>query len=269
VNHSTAWSRFRVVLVRPTLAANIGSVARIMRNFGAADLFLVAPHADPVCDEAKKLSTHGESVLHKSRSVGSFGEAVGDCVLVVGTSARLGGLFRHQNLRTPNEAMPEVMAALASGQVAFVFGPEATGLTNEEVSRCHFLLTIPAEESYPVLNIAQAVAICLYELYQAWNQHSEPAQVQDIAPLAEQERLFEHLEHALQAIHFLWDERSAAQMHAIRHLLGRAKLSPMEAKILLGVARQIRWYVQNYPPTNYQPPPWIDDANTEDESHRD
>src|SRR5262249_49989732 len=150
--------RARVVLVRPSLAPNIGAVARVMRNFGLTDLYLVQPHADPLCDDAKKLSTHGEGVLHTARSVTTLGDAVGECVLTVATSARLGGLFRQQNVTTPAKLMPRLVEAMASGPVALVFGPEATGLTSEEVSRCHFLLTIPADEAYPVLNIAQAAA---------------------------------------------------------------------------------------------------------------
>src|SRR5262249_15482245 len=137
-----------------------------------------------------------------------------------------------------------------SGPVALVFGPEATGLTSEEVSRCHFLLTIPADEAYPVLNIAQAAAICLYELFQA-KQMGGTAPRQELATVEEQERLFESLQQALTEIHFLWDERAPAQMHAIRHLLGRAQLSPMEAKLLMGVARQLRWYVERHPPSGH------------------
>ena len=246
-------ARARIVLVRPSLAANIGSVARVMRNFGLTDLRLVAPHADPLCEEAKKLSTHGEAILHSARTARDFGEAVGDCVLIAGTSARLGGLFRQQNLQPIASAMPEIIAAMASGPIALVFGPEATGLSNEEVCRCHYLLTIPADVSYPVLNLAQAVAVCLYELYQARYEHAQSLPSAEIAPLADQERMFEQLEDALQAIHFLWDERAPAQMHAIRHLVGRAKPSPMEVKILQGLARQIRWYVEHHPPTVDQP----------------
>jgi tRNA/rRNA methyltransferase len=258
------------VLVRPSLAANIGAAARVMRNFGVKDLYLVSPHADPLGEEAKKLSTHGESLLHSARSVDELGAAIADCVMAVATSARLGGLFRHQNLGTPVAIMPKAVDALADGPVALVFGPEATGLTNDEVSRCHYLLTIPADEGYPVLNLAQAVAVCLYEFYQTSARGSEHATAkEEVAPMADQERLFVQLEEGLRDIHFLWDERAPTQMHAIRHLLGRAKLSPMEVRVLMGMARQLRWYVRHHPPASdaATAPPFDPEARGDDPNH--
>src|SRR5258708_2646014 len=96
----------RVVLVRPEVAANVGSVARVMRNFGLRELVLVAPKADPTDREARRLSTHGEAILDAARVVPDFATAVADCVLVVGTSARTGGLFRQQTVGRPDEILP-------------------------------------------------------------------------------------------------------------------------------------------------------------------
>jgi tRNA/rRNA methyltransferase len=151
----------RVVLVRPQFAGNIGSTARVMRNMGLTDLVLVAPEADPQERLSQQLSTHGQAILDRARIVGQFEEAVADCVLVVGTSARTGGLFRRQSVGTPDEIMPRLMPTLGQGTTALVFGPERTGLSNEEVTRCHFLITLPADPSYPALNLAQAVGITL------------------------------------------------------------------------------------------------------------
>src|SRR5207248_9923997 len=97
------------------------------------ELVLVAPHADPADRAARRLSTHGESILAAARSVPDFGAAVADCVLVAGTSARTGGLFREQTVGRPDEVLPRLAAALGAGPVALVFGPEPSGLTNEEV----------------------------------------------------------------------------------------------------------------------------------------
>src|SRR5262249_6548618 len=157
----------RVVLVRPQIAANIGAVARAMRNFGLSDLVLMEPTADPTDREARRLATHGETILDSARRVTEFGKAVGDCVFVAATSARTGGLFRAQTVGWPGEIMPALIDAAGQGTVALVFGTEASGLTNEEVSRCHHLIHIPADEDYPALNLAQSVVICLYELRRA------------------------------------------------------------------------------------------------------
>src|SRR5947207_15678885 len=93
----------RIVLVRPQIPGNLGATARVMRNFGLTDLVLVAPHADPDDRNARQLSTHGESILDQARSVADLGNAVADCVLVAGTSARIGGLFRDQSVGLPEE----------------------------------------------------------------------------------------------------------------------------------------------------------------------
>ena len=99
----------RVVLIRPHIAANLGAVARVMRNMGLADLVLVAPECDPLDPRARQLSTHGEAILHQARVVADFGSAVADCILVAGTSARTGGLFRRQSLGTPDDIMPALV----------------------------------------------------------------------------------------------------------------------------------------------------------------
>lgn len=244
--------RCKVVLVRPRIAANLGAAARAMHNFGLRRMVLVQPHAEPLDPEALPLSTQAEFILHEAESVATLEAAVADCGLVLGTSARLGGLFRKQNVVTPREIMPQAVAALANGPVALVFGPEATGLVNEEITRCHFLVTIPAAAEYPVMNLAQAVAVCVYELFQAWQDdtHATSLEPRQVAPHAMQELVFHRLEAALREIHYLWDERAPALMHGLRHLLGRAQMSPMEAELLLGMARQMVWHVRHAPPVS-------------------
>src|SRR5262249_26384376 len=147
----------RVVLVRPRIAANLGATARAMRNFGLNQLVLVAPEADPADRRARRLSTHGEAILEQAGIAQDFDTAVADCGLVVGTSARTGGLFRRQSMGGPDEILPHLADALDSGPAALVFGPEPSGLTNEEVSRCNFLIHLPTDPTYPALNLAQAV----------------------------------------------------------------------------------------------------------------
>jgi tRNA/rRNA methyltransferase len=240
-------SRCRVVLVRPQFAGNVGAVARVMRNMGLSDLVLVEPLADTNDRQARQLSTHGEDILDNARTVADFGEAVADCVVVAATSARKGGLFRRQSVGLPDEIAPLLVEALPAGPVALVFGPERTGLTDAEVSRCHHLLHIPADPTYPALNLAQAATVCLYELRRAWlrRQESGLSSAEPPAPFAELERAFESLRIALEEIHFLYDDKADALMHGLRHLLGRSRPTAMEVGLLLGLARQIRWYVRH------------------------
>jgi tRNA/rRNA methyltransferase len=238
----------RVVLVRPEVAANLGATARVMRNMGLTDLVLVAPVADPTDRNARQLSTHGEAILDRCRIVLDLSDAIADCVFVAATSARLGGLFRRQSLGTPQQIVPRLVDFLEAGPIALVFGPEPSGLTNAEVSRCHFLIHIPTDPAYPALNLAQAVAICLYELRQGWLRRTEPPAERDApATFAQQERMFEHLRAALQEVHFIYGDKGDALMHALRHLIGRAGPTPMEVEMLFGLARQLRWFAAHQP----------------------
>ncbi len=220
-----------------------------MANMGLADLVLVDPVADPKDPKALAMSTHGEAVLRAARKVADFSDAVADCAIVVATSARSGGVFRRQTVAEPADVMAKVVPVLRSGgRAALVFGPEPTGLASELTSRCHFLIHIPTVEDNASLNVAQAVAICLYELRQTWRaSENTPTEAEGtFAPFADQERCFHHLEEAFREIGFLFGERADALMHAVRHLLGRANMTPMEVKILLGLARQIRWFADQH-----------------------
>jgi tRNA/rRNA methyltransferase len=232
----------RVVLLRPQVAGNLGATARVMRNMGLSDLVLVAPEADPRDPNARQLSTHGEDILNRCRIVADLSDAVADCVMVAATSARLGGLFRRQTLGMPEEILPRLLVAISRGPVALVFGPEPSGLSNAEISRCHYLIHIPTDPAYPALNLAQAVAICLYELRRLWLHATPPIQSPEpIAPFVEQERMFEKLQEGLEQIHFLYGDKADSLMHALRHLIARAGPTAMEVDVLFGLARQLRW----------------------------
>lgn len=239
----------RVVLVQPAIAGNIGATARIMRNMGLHELVLVAPQASLEDRQAWQMATHGEDILRSARVTPSLADAVADCTLVLGTSARHGGLVRRQSVVTPAEIMPRLAAELRAGQrVAIVFGTEAHGLTDEDVTRCHFLVNIPTDDGYPALNLAQAVAICLYELRKARDADGpgRPSyNDQPLVPFAVQDMMFTQLERALRAIHFLYGPKADSLMHALRHMLGRARLTQMEVDVLLGLARQVQWFANH------------------------
>ena len=242
----------RVVLVRTHYPGNLGATARVMHNFGLRDLVLVDPQADIHDRNARQMSTHGEQILDTALIVPDLAAALADCVLVVGTSGPTGGMFRRQPLGQPHEILAHALAPLRGDQpVALVFGPEPTGLSNDDVTRCHHLIHVPTADDYTSLNLAQAVAVCLYELRKQWlaavGQENAPEEW--LATFAEQEHMFVQLRTALEEIHFLYGPKADALMHAVRHLLGKARLSPMEVNVLLGLSRQIRWYVAQHPRT--------------------
>jgi tRNA/rRNA methyltransferase len=235
----------RVVLVETLYPGNLGATVRVMRNFGLEDLVLVAPVANPADRRARRMSTRGEAILESARVVSDLSEAVADCALVAGTSARCGGLFRKQPVGPPRAILPYLVEVLQAGHpAALVFGTEPSGLANDIITRCHHVIRIPTDPAYPSLNLAQAVAICLHELHEAWLAQQPAPSLQDSpATFEAQEQLYRQLRDALEKIHFLYGDKADALMHGIRHLLGKARLSEMEVKLLLGLARQIRWYV--------------------------
>jgi tRNA/rRNA methyltransferase len=157
-------------------------------------------------------------------------------------------MFRRQPIGSPAQIMPHAVDSLREDRpTALLFGPEPTGLSNEIIARCHHVIQIPTAAEYASLNLAQAVAVCIYELHEAWltaaGKDSSPP---ELAAVEMQERMFDHLRTALEYIHFLYGDKADSLMHALRHLLGKARLTEMEVKVLLGLARQIRWFAAHH-----------------------
>jgi tRNA/rRNA methyltransferase len=245
-----ALTNCRIVLVRPHYAGNLGSTARVMRNFGLSDLVLVAPYASPNDLEARRLATHGLGILDSARIVPELSDAVADCVFTLATSALTAGVHRRGIIAAPSQAMPNLVATAERGRVALVFGPEPHGLSNAEIAHSHGMIHIPVAPDFPALNLAQAVTICCYDYRQAWSaaenrERNSPEAGPAIAPHADQERMFEHLREAFTAIGFLFNERSDTLMHGMRQLIGRALPSPQEVRMLHGLARQLLWAARN------------------------
>jgi tRNA/rRNA methyltransferase len=190
----------RVILVRPKSSGNVGSVARAMKNFGVGELVVVAPRRFRRFS-AEAMAVHGRDVL----------DAIAE----------------------------EIRAVAAKNRVALVFGPEDTGLANEELALCHELVTIPTDPEYASLNLAQAVLLCLYEIHVA----ARPARAEPALATAERlELLFGKLREALLAIGFLPEENPEHILFALRRTFGRARLDEREVRIWLGIARQIEWF---------------------------
>jgi TrmH family RNA methyltransferase len=235
----SALDRIRVVLVRPKNPGNVGAVARAMKNMGLVDLVLVAPRAFRR-SRAEVLAIHARDVLERARVVASLAEAVADCGRVFGTTCRPGAYRRRA--ANPREAAVEILEAACGNPVALVFGPEDTGLSNEDLRLCDALVRIPSHADYPSLNVAQAAVVCFYEIFVARHRPlPEPVQ---LATSAEVERLLERWKQALLAIGFLHEANPDRILFSLRRLLGRALLEKRDAAILLGIASQILWFAQ-------------------------
>jgi len=223
----------RIVLVRPKEPANIGSVARSMKNFGLMELVLVSPQR-PVSARAYALASHADDVLKQARTVSTVIEAVADCAVVFATTA----LTRAtpQRCYTPREAA----CHLPPQGAAVLFGPEDHGLSNDDLSYCQGIVTIPTAE-YASLNLAQAVTIIAYEWFLG---HADAPSVTPAAPLAKRQALegmYEHLRDTLYLIGYTDEKREKGAMRFFRRVFDAAGLSHDEVQTLRGLWRQVLW----------------------------
>lgn len=232
------FDRIRVVLVNTTHPGNIGAAARALKNMGLARLYLVAPKEYPA-DRAMWRAANALDVLSAAVVVDTLEEAVGDCGLVVGTSAR--GRRIPWPMLNPRECGERLWRESAEHDVAIVFGREDRGLTNEELHQCNFHVHIPANPDYSSLNLGAAVQVLTYEIRMAsladTAGRTPPLTEWDVPPAkaADLEMYFRHLEEALVDIGFHDPDNPRQTMARLRRLYGRIRLDEMELSILRGV----------------------------------
>lgn len=223
----------RIVLVKPSHPGNIGAVARSMKNMGITSLALVEPKQFPHY-EATERASGAADVLEHAMVVGSVQDAIQDCHFVLATSSRERSLHWPQVFA--NEAAMQSLAQAQSGQVAILFGAERTGLLNEELQLAHKHVIISANPIYPSLNLAQAVQIVCYEIYQ-----QSQTQIEKVGSLPaskdEFEGVIEHFEQVLEALK-IWDPKHPKKlMPKIRRMLTKANLEPEEVNLLRGLLK--------------------------------
>ena len=231
-------SRLRVVLVNTSHPGNIGAVARAMKNMGLQQLTLVQPAAAFPSAEATARASGADDVLATARVVPSLTEAIGDCALVVGASARLRTIS--WPTLDPRACAERMMDVAATDQVALVMGRERTGLTNAELEHCHYLVHIPANPDYSSLNVAAATQVLVYELRMAAlaRAHALDTRWRSDHPFAtteELEGLYAHFETALTRLRFLDPDNPRQLMRRLRRLFNRSQLDRMEVNILRGI----------------------------------
>ncbi|HEV2112280.1 MAG TPA: tRNA (cytosine(32)/uridine(32)-2'-O)-methyltransferase TrmJ [Gammaproteobacteria bacterium] len=223
----------RIVLVETSHPGNIGAAARAMKTMCLEQLVLVNPAEFPHPDAAARASG-ALDLLQRARVAATLDEALMGCVLVAGTSARRRGIGPPE--LAPRECAARLATAARQQDVALVFGRERTGLTNEELGRCHLLVSIPANPDYASLNLASAVQVLGYELMLA--QVAAPAAAEAGTPLAtaeEMERFYGHLEAAALETGFLDPANPKHLMRRLRRLFNRAQPDQNEINILRGL----------------------------------
>lgn len=209
-----------------------------MANMGLSRLVVAGPRGYDWM-EARKMAMWAVDILEQRQEVPTLADAVADCGLVLGATARM-GLYR-QHAKTPREWAPEIVAAAASTNVALVFGAEDNGLSNDELELCSRLIRIPSSEHYPSLNLSHAVMVCAYELFMTFGVFNLPLEKSPEATGQLKERLFTLWEQALLDIGFMKEEKARHMMLGIRRIFGRGRLTEDDVRILMGIARQTQW----------------------------
>lgn len=236
----------RIVLVETTHPGNIGSVARAMKNMGLSQLVLLNPRC-AIDSEANALASGASDILYNARTVGSFQEAVADCGLVIGTSARNRTLAWPE--MTPRTCAEQAIKEVVDYPVSIIFGREKNGLTNEELQLCHYHLMIPANPEHPSLNLAQAVQIITYEVRQAALSTSVGVSDSASYPLSESlEQFYLHLESTFQMTGFIGKSHPGQVMQKLRLLFTRARPTVHELNILRGMLASIQKFVSKNNP---------------------
>lgn len=232
-----------LILVRPKYPENIGASARIACNFGIEQLTVVAEKA-PDQERMLKMATHKAAhLIHDLRLLDNTRAAAEPYHFIVGTTARQG---KHRVLeKAPHAVMNELAQIAAGHRVALMFGPENSGLTNEDLDFCQFTSTIPTAD-FSSLNLAQAVAIHCYELSMAINRlEQEPVNIDGESLYANSydlEGMYEHIEDALTRITFIRHTNKTYWMRNIRQFLSRTKIKKKEASLIRGVCRKFLWH---------------------------
>jgi tRNA/rRNA methyltransferase len=255
-------SNIRIVLVETAGARNLGSVARVMKNFGLTQLWLVNPKCDRLGDEAVQMAVHAPEILEAAQTVDSLPQALIGCQRAIATAGRIDK--GEMKVTDPRQGLHWLSQVKTN---AIVFGAEDRGLSNAEIQHCQQVMRIPVNPDYPSLNLAQAVGICCYELQLLWenslahenyhkNYHEKNSHENltsqiaqdlvmsspiDLAPREDIEACYQQLEALLLKIGYVYPHTAVHRLRKFRQIFDRANLSPSEVAMLRGILRQVNW----------------------------
>ncbi|WP_455207937.1 tRNA (cytosine(32)/uridine(32)-2'-O)-methyltransferase TrmJ [Kaarinaea lacus] len=239
----------QIVLVNTSHPGNIGGVARAMKNMCLDQLVLIDPAQYPHA-QATARASGADDVLSNAQVFQTLDEGLSNCDLVFGASARMRRLSWPQV--EPREFVDQIYAQPQGSKIAVVFGREHSGLTNDELERCHYLVNIPSNPDYSSLNIAAAVQVLAYEIHMRWHMLQlevekpavEPVELsldgEPFASAQDMERFYEHFYEMLIQIGFLQTEHPRKMMRRLRRLFNRARMDRVELNIMRGILTTIQ-----------------------------
>ena len=226
----------RIIMINTFHPGNIGAAARALKNMGLSQFWLVDPREFPH-EEASSRAAGAKDLLEKAVVVNTLEEAIADCQLVIGTSARQRSF--DQPLMDAEEAAAMMVDEARAGQIAILFGRETMGLTNEEMLLCNRHLYIDADEDYPVLNIAQAIQLVSYELRRASRTRSPRPESESYPRQREIALFYEHLEKVLRRTGFIIPQHEGRVMDKLRRYFNRTRPEKAELGMLRGILTSV------------------------------
>ena len=227
-----------IILMGTKYPGNIGSAARAMFNMGLSRLILAAPQCS-INEESFRMAKSGKPILESAKTCRSLKSALRGIRLLVGTTGKSGGY--RSKVYAPRSLAPRILNHAEQQKVGILFGPEDTGLVDEDLQLCHLLVRIPTQRLASSLNLSQAVMVVCYELLLG-SLKRQPERVPKLASVEQVEAMYEQLEKSLLEIGFLQPQNSKHMMFLLRQMFGRAGLEVPDVGILRGIARQIAWY---------------------------
>lgn len=240
--------RLRIVMINTSDSGNIGAAARAMKTMGISQLVLLQPKEFPTAKATARAAGAGD-LLFNAKVVETLDEAIGDCQLVLGTSARMRTI--PWPLINPREAAARVMNEPEGADIAILFGREDSGLNNEELRRCHLHICIPGNEAYPVLNIGAAIQVICYEMRMAALEQAGAVEVtsnpdglrdwdQPLVSSEDTERLLKHFEEVLLDIGFFDPSNPKQLLTRLRRFFLRTRMDKLEMNLLRGVLSTVQ-----------------------------
>lgn len=230
-------SHVAFIVVRPQFLGNIGSIARLLKNFGFRDLRFVEPPRKYKDAEARKMAVAAFDLLKNSTTFPTLADAIADLNIVIGTTS---GQQRKEKLRDLSHLAGE-LRELKNTRIGVVFGDEIDGLRKEELLLCQILIRIPTDPEFPALNLAQAAGIVAYEMRKTFEHHQNDGNESSLEPplVSEVNELFEQLSLFLERVEFARERNKGQVLNDLKQFYYRAKASKRETDLLRGIIRKL------------------------------
>ncbi|MBN1644857.1 RNA methyltransferase [Candidatus Woesearchaeota archaeon] len=226
----------KIILVKTQKSGNLGAVARVMANFSFKDLILVNPKCKKSSAEAKKRAKHAQNILKSAKIVKSLPKMH----TLIATTSQLGTDYNIPRSPVNLIQLNHMLSKLKSlSKIGLVFGPEGEGLSNEEIKKCDFVLTIPTNKSYPVLNLSHAVTIVLYEISKFMPSKNVSEHI-ILASEADKKQLLKLAKEKIKFLPFTAERKRNTQLTVWKRIIGKAFLTKREAFALMGFFKKIR-----------------------------